>query len=423
VVSELHHDKGLREVLLFGQTQLEQLKNDELSTVPGTREFRLHAVEERNGVHFTCGLQYRASFVAVGDHFDSIQGAVRFLPSAAGADGSVGSGGISAAMDEVLAHVSMATNCGGFTASLTVEQTCDEITGSRIQVPCEETLRYEGFLEHSCATSKGGAKSHVRGVLLSADRSIVYARATGLFVRPALQPSPRQIEALFAQGANMRADLALIKAAEDVEALAEAEQRRTHALDTLRVAPGSPLLLSHVENFDYKRAQWLETDEVAMSLKTSRDLGALELEGKVFSAFPIMTTGFVRGAIKFAYSSQGPPSTAHGGSRFAVFERAALVACQDLRPSHDVQLLQTEVQMKARLPLNTTVWLELSVEASGASNNREELKATGRLVSVDGKTVFDVAEAWLLASQPCPTDVIEHRLTTGMMPVALASKL
>lgn len=339
------------------------------------------------------------------DSVDSIQGAVRFLPAAAGVDGSVGPCCISATMDEVLAHVSFATNCGGFTASIMVEPMYDEITGARIPVPCEETLRYEGFLEHSASTRTGGTKSQVRGTLISADRSTVYARASGLFVRPASEPTPRQTDALFAETANM----ALSKAEEDAEALAAAERRRARALDSLRVTPGSPLLVTHLQEFEVQRERWLDAE--AATALTRRDLGALELHGKVFAVLPVNTSGSVRGAVKFTYCSQGLPSIVFGGSIFAVLERAAFVACQDLRPRHEVRLLRTELQMKARLPVNETARLELTVESSAAGTQGEEFRVIGRLLSMDGNTVFDVVEALLVA------------VPQATMPIGLSSKL
>ena len=119
----------------------------------------------------------------------------------------------------------------------------------------------------------------------------------------------------------------------------------------------------------------------------------------------------------------GPPSSAHGGSVFAVFEHAALHACAPSRPplplpaalgrvGSEQWVQRCAVTYKNRVPLQTDLRLEVAVQTAvaqqarhqhqhqhqvrtsrGESRSRHTVVAVvAELMSWDRATVFNTAE-------------------------------
>lgn len=237
---------------------------------------------------------------------------------------------------------------------------------------------------------------------MSADGSVLYANASGVFVRPRGMPAPVLLNAMMADGRERVMEKALaatLGADQDV-----AERRRAAVLDALRISPGSATVVTHLPDFGPQRDLWAQSHPFVRSLSPGKALDAPELDGKVFTCFaergpecPLV------GAVRFSFCAQGPPSTAHGGSRFAVLHHTALTLCRDEVTQRGgladaVRLEKCEVQLRARLPMDVTVKAEMTIvhaEALAVEGSRPvawRFTLRGYLSDIDGQTVYDTAE-------------------------------
>jgi len=347
------------------------------SAQSGTQAFRLAAAANDVGDHFTHGLHFRQSYVSAVDR--AVTGALRFLPSTSSDSRTVSSGAVAAAVDEILADVAWRLDGPMVTASLTIQHRVDH-AGSNIAVPVAETLRYVGQAESIQKTSRGRTKCCVFGTLSSADGATVYARASGVFVQPAGKPTPfTNAEATDSFPQRKR------------------EHRRCAALEMMRGSFGVLRFVTHLPNFEASYAQWIGEHRCSRFHATNCVLDAPELNGKVFMAFsPHMSGTLLIGIVKFSVCAQGPPSTAHGGSIFAVLQHAASQLCRaEIRAPFFLD--RCEVKMKARLPLDVTVQVEVGLarEASGT-----RLMLEGRLVDLEGRVVYDILTATAICAAP-----------------------
>lgn len=388
---ELSTNQSLVDNIIEGRTMEGRPENDWYqdtldATVPGTLEFRAAAAEGTLGVAFPTGLYQQYARFSPAER--TLHGLARF-PSATPA-GHAGTGAVEAALDEILASTACNLGCFGFTACLAIER-----PEPPLPVPAATTLRFVGRADGPTAmTSKGGVKCRVAAQLLSADGEVVYAKADALFVQPL--PTTRYSEAAVSEGRDV-ARIVQEALARDPQKQELAERRREASLDVLRVAPGSPALCTHLPGFAHRQQLWLSTDPFVSSLAPGQLLDAAELQGKIFSFFAGASDDKgVLGAAYFTHCAEGPPATAHGGSRFALLSYAAQLALR----SHSVlgKLERCEVHMKAPVPLGATLKVEVRVEA--VVGNR--LTLAGRLADVDGSHTYDVVRASaVLAPRSC----------------------
>jgi len=347
------------------------------ATLPGTLEFRAAAAEGTLGVAFPSGLFYQ--YARFSPNESILHGVVRFPPATP--TGHAGMGAVAASLDEILASTACNLGCMGFTASLAIEQ-----PQHQLPVPASTTLRIIGKADGpTLTTSKGGVKCRVTAQLLNVDGRIVYAKAMALFVQP--RPTTRYAEL---NGSAQRDVVGIVEEAlaRDAQLQEQAEQRRAAVLDGLRVAPNSPVLSTHLPGFAREQRAWLNADPFVASLSPGWVLDATELQGKIFSYFAEASAGErILGAACFTHCAEGPPATAHGGSRFALVSYAAQLAAR--AHSASAKLERCEVQMKAPVPLATTVKVEVAVETVVGTR----LTLVGRLTNVDGTRVYDVLHA------------------------------
>lgn len=400
LIDKMRSDSRLEIVTIMGHTQLGFAEARDTSAVTGTLAFQAAASECDNGVHFTHGLQFHESYFSKTDQ--TLQGCVRFLPSAASGDGTVSSGAVAAVMDEVLGDIAWCANCSGFTASLTVDLVPDTSSGANRPLFVATTFAYIAHVQRSELTARGASKCYVTGSLTSADGATIYARASAVFVRPVGMPDPTELQAMYGDGQEKAIAKIVANAfIQDPDLQRQRELRRAAALDKIRDGFGGSGLLTHVLRFEQVHGHWLAAQAFVSSLGPGFSLVAPEFEGKVLTYFadhqfdqPLI------GAVHFTFCAQGPPSTAHGGSRFAVLQHAALQACQaQLGVAERVRLETCTIHLRAQLPLDTTVRLEIDVpkleaiSTLGFSSNARRLKLSGRMTDVAQTTVYDTVEA------------------------------
>merc|ERR1712008_48786 len=238
--------------------------------------------------------------------------------------------------------------------------------------------------------------------LSSADGAIVYARASAVYVQPA--------DAVNVAGGPI--DVADVEA-KDAVLQRTKEHRRFATLEAMRGSLGVLRFVTHLPNFERSYAQWAGEHRCDRFHATDCGLDAPELNGKVFMALSEHVSGApLLGIVKFSACAQGPPSTAHGGSRFAVLQHAALQFCR-AEIGAPVFFDRCEVKMKARLPLDVTVQVEVGLahEKSGT-----RLMLEGRLMDLERKVVYDTLTATAtcapVTSDTCsiPTTVASSRL-------------
>jgi len=106
----------------------------------------------------------------------------------------------------------------------------------------------------------------------------------------------------------------------------------------------------------------------------------------------------VSGAVHFLPPVEGPSGLAHGGCIYGVFDhlfRQALESLSSLGSPEELQLahenLIMTVQYKGQVPLNGSYLLDCSVCSTGSKKTPWMLR--GSLKSVDGKTLYNSAEA------------------------------
>lgn len=399
---------GLEPLRYIGNTQLEFAEFRDASAQNGTLAFRAAAAQNDIGVHFTHGLHFMQSYVSVVDR--TVTGALHFLPSTSSDSRTVSSGAVAAAVDEILSDMAWRLDCAGFTASLTI-QPCVDHAGNNIAVPVAKTLRYIGEANSIQKTSKGGMKCCVFGTLSSADGATVYARASAVFVQPAGVPTPSELEhKLKVAGSQEEANAIYVADAEAKDAVLQRtrEHLRLAALETMRASLGALRFVTHLPNFETSYAQWAGEHCCGRFHATNCALDVPELNGKVFMALSEHVSGApLLGIVKFSACAQGPPSSAHGGSRFAVLQHAAMQLCR-AEIGTPFFLDMCEVKMKAQLPLDVTIKVEVGLarEKSGTC-----LMLEGRLVDLEGKVVYDI----LTATARCAPATIETCSTPTMV--------
>lgn len=348
--------------------------------------FRAAAADSDNGSFFTHGLYHRQSFLSGSD--EVVHGALKFLRTTSTDAGAVSDGAIAAAFDEILGDVSFSFDCSGFTATLVVEP-CFDHRGKIMEVPVATTLHYLGKLDRMEETSKGASKCYVFASLLSIDGATVYARASAVFVRPVGVPRVAQLNAMYANREQYNTKRIADVEAQDAGLLNKLVLERSAVLRTMCGNTGCFQFMTHLPNFEQARELWAKNFEPGYFADSP------EFRGKVFLLFLNHSLGTpLRAVANFSSCAQGPPSTAHGGSRFALLQHAAIQACLVDEERASVRLERCEVHMKARLPLNKTVRVEICVTRKGAiSGGSKRLYLEGQLTDLDGKVIYDTLKA------------------------------
>jgi hypothetical protein len=365
-VKQLHSEPDLKASTFMGMTELQMAEALDSSADVESAAFRASAVAGNVGTPFTWGLYFRQSFFSSSERVK--QGALRFLPTTSADARTVSYGAIGAAFDEILADVS-SDGLPLFTASLVVEP-CPDQNGKMIDVPVATTLRYLGEFDRKEKTSKGASKCYVSGSLLSIDGATLYARASALFISPAGMNARKKTEA------------------EDAELLQKSVPERIAALRTMCHNTGCWQFMTHLPNFEHASEQW------AQSLGPGYFVDFPELRGKVFTCLLSHSSGSNFHAIaKFSCCALGPPFTAHGGSRFALLLQTALQACLFDEGEASLDLKRCEVNMKARLPLNATVRVEMNVSRKQIVSGSKQIYLEGQLTNLEGTVVYDTVKA------------------------------
>lgn len=398
----LSSDPDLEVVKIMGMTNLQFAEVRDASANVDSPAFKAAASQADMGGHFSDGLFLRQAMFSGSSK--SLHGAVKFLSTTSTETGVVSSGAIAAAFDEILGDVSWCFGCPGFTAELVVEQCLDDF-GKTIEVPVATTLRCFGDLELKEVTKKGASRCYVSGSLQSTDGSVEYGRASAVFISPSgYDPN----------------SIATHDEARDPEELDRLVLERTEALRTMCAGTGCWQFMTHLPNFEQSRETW------AKNLGPGYFADAPELYGKAFLFFLNHSPGSpLRAAVNFGCCAQGPPSTAHGGSRFACLQYAAFHACCIYEEGSSISLEKCKVSMKARLPMNTTAWVEIRVTRKesiaglgGGVGNRLFLE--GQLTTVDGQVIYDALKAEAICRSASFSPASEH---PPMAAVVASSKL
>lgn len=285
---------------------------------PGTLGFDVECHFKTRGVMFSCGKAFKRSHYDPADN--SVFMAVQFLPRAAGSAAApdvAAPGVVSVCLDEALGGVSFAGG-GGFTATLEVEH--------HTPAPLGETLIVRGrMLEHH-TTDKGTAKFLVEGVLHSADGSVSYSSAKGLFIRPANGAFPTERYSLFepemmGDPERRATEMERILESSDPATLEEQGALRVNARRLLGSSEDGALC-THLPDFEGRYREWLRSAGLIASLQADAAArnwderggsltseGGDHLLGKVF-----LTSYFCRAA-----------SQAHGAAQFRKYTRSLLL--------------------------------------------------------------------------------------------------
>eukprot|EP00747_Dinoflagellata_sp_TGD_P018684 gnl/TRDRNA2_/TRDRNA2_126667_c0_seq1.p1 gnl/TRDRNA2_/TRDRNA2_126667_c0~~gnl/TRDRNA2_/TRDRNA2_126667_c0_seq1.p1 ORF type:complete len:462 (-),score=73.51 gnl/TRDRNA2_/TRDRNA2_126667_c0_seq1:103-1488(-) len=412
LVCRLKADSSLDGIATLSQS-LDRLSSPSINE-PGTLEFLTEASFKSLGVTFTVGKHYKRSFYD--PKTQTVICPCFFLPqSAADADSQFASRGCAAAaLDEVFGALAIARGGGSFTASLTIQH--------HSEVRLSTTLLMTAKVLTEQVTSKGTQKYWLEGELREppaapADPGKLLVTTQALFIRPATNPLQMDRHALYSPSLAkqpqrkrelMEAMVAKVPAAE----LQAAAAARAAALDSIRTFPGSPSLLTHCPDFDAALRQWVETDLAARDAEVRGAevyRGAMHLQGKIFLAYSFEgLSNSLKAAARFLCVAEGPPSSAHGGSIFALFEHLCSVFLRRIF-GVDMTPKALTVQYKARLPLDATARLHVQLQninhLTSVADKDIQLSLAGSLHSADGATLHDTMEAVVVIDESLGTKV------------------
>eukprot|EP00931_Biecheleriopsis_adriatica_P120567 TRINITY_DN95692_c0_g1_i1.p1 TRINITY_DN95692_c0_g1~~TRINITY_DN95692_c0_g1_i1.p1 ORF type:complete len:438 (-),score=77.96 TRINITY_DN95692_c0_g1_i1:22-1335(-) len=414
LVNKLSTEQGLQAFAIMGRTELQFAEERDASAEVGSLPFRAAAAHGDLGVPFSCGLFFRQSYVSKNQNDQSVHGALKFLPPTSSDGHAISSGALAAAMDEILGDVAWCVECSGFTAYLEIEH------GRGIEVPVGTTLSYRGQADNITETSKNGLKCHVSGFLASIDGATIYARASAVFVRPSSIPTPSELSAMYGNfTAQAQKQIVAHAEARDLQLQRQREMQRAAALEAMSDGSGVGRYryMTHLPSFRQQRLHWI--DEECSSFGPLSLVDVPEFQGKVFLAFLNKSTDKeLTGIVKFSFCAQGPPSTAHGGSRFAVLEHAATHLCHLHLAGSTACLERCKVQMKAQLPLGKTVKLLIRISdiektVPGGPAGYQRVKLEGALTNIEGQLVYDT----VTADVTCSSQSLEksHGTSVGAM--------